>query len=274
MANTERFTPVTDHALDHPPAADGCVLTQLVGNVAFQWALGQIDLALTVPLSMGMLLIGSAVLARLGLAGPIPPRSAAAMLLLVCSITVLTWLPTRVRQRFATSARLPSGGLAAVWGSLSVRLHLRRGKCFHPANTVGGRGAGCHIVDGQPDRCSGARRLETLVSESVEHRPQYKQPVSDDLGWDFQCRRLLFARKSIAMLARHPHQFADRVPGDVVRPGRHTAIRRTGWRSADRGHRADVGRADNDAPTREKGGQGSLAGGHRVTRISRKSAVT
>ena len=98
VANTERFTPVTDHALDHPPAADGCVLTQLVGNVAFQWALGQIGLALTVPLSMGMLLIGSAVLARLGLPEPIPPRSAAAMLLLVCSITVITWLPTRVRQ--------------------------------------------------------------------------------------------------------------------------------------------------------------------------------
>ncbi len=66
------------------------VFMQLTGNVAFQWSLGQIGLALSVPLSMGMLLIGSAVLARIWLAEPIRPSSALAILLLVLSIAILS----------------------------------------------------------------------------------------------------------------------------------------------------------------------------------------
>ncbi|MBP62755.1 MAG: hypothetical protein CMJ62_14640 [Planctomycetaceae bacterium] len=63
---------------------------QLAGNLAFQWSLGQIGLALTVPLCMGTLLIGSAVLGRVWLIEPIARRSLLSILLLIASIIVLS----------------------------------------------------------------------------------------------------------------------------------------------------------------------------------------
>lgn len=67
------------------------VFMQLAGNVAFQWALGNIGLAVTVPLSFGCMLLGVAVLGRLWLLEPITPRSALAILVLLASITVLSF---------------------------------------------------------------------------------------------------------------------------------------------------------------------------------------
>ena len=66
------------------------IFMQLAGNLAFQWSLGQIGLALTVPLCMGTLLIGAAVLGRMWLAEPIAVRSLLAILLLIASIVVLS----------------------------------------------------------------------------------------------------------------------------------------------------------------------------------------
>lgn len=68
----------------------GAIFMQLAGNLAFQWSLGQIGLALTVPLCMGTLLIGSAVLGRIWLIEPISGRSLLAILLLISSIVVLS----------------------------------------------------------------------------------------------------------------------------------------------------------------------------------------
>ena len=67
------------------------VFMQLAGNVAFQGALGNIGLAVTVPLSFGCMLLGVALLGRLWLLEPITPRSALAMLVLFASITVLSF---------------------------------------------------------------------------------------------------------------------------------------------------------------------------------------
>ena len=66
------------------------IFMQLAGNLAFQWALGQIGLTLTVPLCIGTLLIGSAVLGRIWLVEPITQRSLLAILLLIASIVVLS----------------------------------------------------------------------------------------------------------------------------------------------------------------------------------------
>ena len=62
---------------------------QFAGNVAFQWALGQIGLAITVPLMFGSLIIGSAILGRLFLAERLTARSSLSMFTLIAAIIVL-----------------------------------------------------------------------------------------------------------------------------------------------------------------------------------------
>lgn len=66
------------------------VLGQLCGNVAFQWALGVIGMALTVPLCMGSIIIGSAVLGRIYLNESIRPMTVAALSILIAAIWILT----------------------------------------------------------------------------------------------------------------------------------------------------------------------------------------
>ena len=80
-----------------PPRRDvlllvlSAVFMQLAGNVAFQWALGEVGLAVAAPLSFGSMLLGAAVLGRALLLEPITPRSAASMLVLIASIALLSF---------------------------------------------------------------------------------------------------------------------------------------------------------------------------------------
>ncbi len=66
------------------------LLGQFGGNVVFQWALGIIGLALTVPLCLGMIIIASAVLGRLLLLESVNLRSAFSLQLLLAAICVLS----------------------------------------------------------------------------------------------------------------------------------------------------------------------------------------
>lgn len=66
------------------------LLGQFVGNAAFQWALGSIGLAASVPITLGTLLIGGAVLGRVILGEPVRPRSMIAMALLIVAVVVLS----------------------------------------------------------------------------------------------------------------------------------------------------------------------------------------
>lgn len=63
---------------------------QLAGNVAFQWCLGTVGLALAVPLCMGTLVFAGALLGRIWLGEGINTRTAVAMLLLIVSIAILS----------------------------------------------------------------------------------------------------------------------------------------------------------------------------------------
>lgn len=67
------------------------LLGQAVGNVSFQYALGVIGMALSVPLCLGTLLFGTALLARLWLHEPVTTRSALAMLVLLGAVAVLSF---------------------------------------------------------------------------------------------------------------------------------------------------------------------------------------
>jgi len=64
---------------------------QLGGNVCFQWSLGVIGMALAVPMTLGSLLIGGAVLGRMFLHEPVSLRMTASMAVLVFSICVLSF---------------------------------------------------------------------------------------------------------------------------------------------------------------------------------------
>lgn len=64
---------------------------QAVGNVSFQHSLGVIGVALTVPLCLGTLLFGTALLARLWLNEPVTMRSAVAMAVLLGAVVVLSF---------------------------------------------------------------------------------------------------------------------------------------------------------------------------------------
>lgn len=63
---------------------------QLGGNISFQYALGQIGLALTVPLSLGGMIVGSTLLSRLFLHEKVSVIAAIAVGVLLLSIAVLS----------------------------------------------------------------------------------------------------------------------------------------------------------------------------------------
>lgn len=66
------------------------LLGQFGGNVVFQWAMGIIGLALTVPLCMGMIIIASAVLGRVLLLEGVSRKAVVALAILLVAIWVLS----------------------------------------------------------------------------------------------------------------------------------------------------------------------------------------
>src|SRR5206468_1583530 len=66
------------------------LLGQIGGNISFQWALGQIGVALTVPLSLGGMILGAAILGRIFLYEPVTPKAALALAVLLAAICVLS----------------------------------------------------------------------------------------------------------------------------------------------------------------------------------------
>jgi len=91
------------------------VVCQVLGNVVFQWSLGVIGMALTIPLMLGAMIFGAAVLGRLVLREPVTPMMAAALLVLVAAVFVLSAGARQVSgvdppDTLATSGRHAAGG--------------------------------------------------------------------------------------------------------------------------------------------------------------------
>ncbi|MCG8650180.1 MAG: DMT family transporter [Pirellulales bacterium] len=88
---------------------------QLVGNGAFQIALGIIGLAASVPITLGVMIIGGAILGRLMLREPVSPRTLFAMITLIGAVVVLS-LPgaTEPPRQSSTSLPLWVGALCAA----------------------------------------------------------------------------------------------------------------------------------------------------------------
>lgn len=87
---------------------------QLGGNISFQFALGEIGVALTVPLSLGGMIVASAVLGRVFLLEPIPPRSVVSIFLLLAAIGVLSLGADEARASVTAAAADPWSLAAGV----------------------------------------------------------------------------------------------------------------------------------------------------------------
>ena len=84
----------------------GGLVGQLGGNIAFQWSLSQIGLALTVPLSLGGMILCAAILGRVFLHEPVTPKAALALALLLAAIAVLS-LGARTASQQVTQTPVP-----------------------------------------------------------------------------------------------------------------------------------------------------------------------
>lgn len=92
------------------------------GNAAFQWALGEIGLAVTVPLTFGSLILSAALLGRIWLGEPITPRSAVAMLVLIVSIALLSFAADEVSSSLGKDrlTLVTTAALALAVGAASL----------------------------------------------------------------------------------------------------------------------------------------------------------
>lgn len=66
------------------------LLAQLGGNVLFQWSLGVIGIALAVPITLGSMIVGGAILGRIFLGEGITPRAILANTVLLAAIVILS----------------------------------------------------------------------------------------------------------------------------------------------------------------------------------------
>lgn len=66
------------------------LISQLGGNVVFQWSLGVVGIALAVPLTLGTQIVAGAVLGRVVLHEPVTVRMALSTLMLIGAISVLS----------------------------------------------------------------------------------------------------------------------------------------------------------------------------------------
>lgn len=66
------------------------IFVQIAGNIAFQWSLAQVGLALAVPLGFGMIIVSGAILGRIWLSEPITGRSAISILVLIAAVGILS----------------------------------------------------------------------------------------------------------------------------------------------------------------------------------------
>ncbi|WP_164102976.1 EamA family transporter [Candidatus Laterigemmans baculatus] len=108
---------------------------QLIGSLGFQFALGHIGLALAVPLNLGALIIGSAVLGHWLLGEPVTRRTVLAILILIAAAVVLSLGSDQAAVRQGASSSGVALGVLATCASgvgyaffgVTMRKSLRRG---------------------------------------------------------------------------------------------------------------------------------------------------
>jgi drug/metabolite transporter, DME family len=110
--------------------AVGGLVGQLGGNISFQWALGEIGVALAVPLTLGGMIVAAAIFGRVILAEPVTPRALLALMMLLGAIAVLALGAGDARRSVALNAASPLR-LAAGVGAACLA-----GVCYSVLNVV------------------------------------------------------------------------------------------------------------------------------------------
>ena len=90
------------------------LVVQLAGNVVNQWSLGQIGMALAVPLTLGTIITGGVFMGRVFLGEPITPRAALSLVVLVLAIVVLSLGAGRAGASLAATSVDPPWTLLGV----------------------------------------------------------------------------------------------------------------------------------------------------------------
>ena len=113
-----------------PRFMGAALVGQFLGNACFQISLGMIGLAIAVPITLGMMIVGAAVLGRVVLHEPVRIRTALAMLVLIASVVVLS-LPSAsdpngtvmsVSEANARSSQVLMGSLCAALSGAAYAL--------------------------------------------------------------------------------------------------------------------------------------------------------
>jgi drug/metabolite transporter (DMT)-like permease len=96
-----------------PRFVAAALVGQFVGNASFQIALSIIGLAVSVPISLGVLIMGGAVLGRIVLHEPVRGRTVLAMMALITAVIVLS-LPNAAAPVLHSAAPVWVGALCAA----------------------------------------------------------------------------------------------------------------------------------------------------------------
>jgi drug/metabolite transporter (DMT)-like permease len=110
--------------------AGGGLIGQLGGNVSFQWALGEIGVALAVPLCLGGMILTAAVFGRIFLGEPVTPRAAWALAVLLAAICILSLGAEEARHSVTRAGATP-------WRqALGVGAGCLSGMCYATLNVI------------------------------------------------------------------------------------------------------------------------------------------
>lgn len=110
--------------------AAGGLVGQVGGNVSFQWALGEIGVALAVPLCLGGMILTSAVFGRIFLGEPVTPWAAFALALLMVAIFILSLGADEARESVTRVSATP-------WRqALGVGAGCLSGMCYATLNVI------------------------------------------------------------------------------------------------------------------------------------------
>ncbi len=96
------------------------VQVQLFGGIMLQVALANIGIALVVPIYLGSMVFGTAILARLFLKEAVDRKTLVSLAILVAAVMVLSLGAEKAHLQMTTEANEFSGKLSFVWGSLAA----------------------------------------------------------------------------------------------------------------------------------------------------------
>ena len=96
------------------------VQVQLFGGMLLQIALGTIGIALVVPIYLGAMVFGTAILGRFFLHEPVDRQTTISLVILVSAVAILSLGAEQAHDQLSKEPNEVVGGLSFVWGALAA----------------------------------------------------------------------------------------------------------------------------------------------------------